>query len=117
MRTLGFCLPLLLALTAGCASLEPAPKPLAGADIVFLAKSGKTAPQIIEEIRRSDTVLMLRASEIVALHESGVPPEVLDYLQFAQIEEIRRRERQQMMMYYGPLHGGFGGFPMGPGRR
>lgn len=111
MRTLGFCRPLLIVLAAGCASLEPAPKPLSGADIVFLAKSGKSAPQIIEEIRRSDTVLMLRASEIVGLHESGVPPEVLDYLQFAQIEEIRRRERQQMMLYWGPVHGGFGNFP------
>jgi len=116
MRTLGFSLLLPLLAAAGCAAFEPAPTPLNGADIVFLAKSGKTAPQIIEELRRSDTVLMLQASEIVSLHESGVPPAVLDYLQRAQIEEIRRRERQQFM-YWGPLHGGFGGFPMGPARR
>ena len=115
MRTLAVLLAALLA--AGCASVEPAPRPLTGADIVFLAKSGKTVPQIIEELRRSDTVLMLQASEIVGLHESGVPPAVLDYLQRAQIEEIRRRERQQMMLYWGPLHGGFGNFPFGPARR
>ena len=117
MRTLGFSLALLLLLAAGCASVEPAPKPLTGADIVFLAKSGKTAPQIIEELRRSDTVLMLQAAEIVSLHESGVPVEVLDYLQRAQMEEIRRREQQRFMMYWGPLHGGFGNFPIGPARR
>lgn len=97
--------------------MESAPKPLSGADIVFLAKRGKSAPQIVEEIRRSDTVLFLQAAEIVGLRDSGVPMEVLDYLQRAQIEEIRRRERQQMMMYYGPLHGGFGGFPIAPARR
>jgi hypothetical protein len=111
MRTLVFCLLTL----AGCASVEPA-HPLTGADIVFLAKNGKTAPQIIEELKRSDTVLALQAADIVNLHDSGVPTEVLDYLQRAQIEEIRRRERQQMM-YWGPLHGGFGNFPLGPVRR
>lgn len=116
MRTLGFSLPLLLALVAGCATVEPAPKPLTGADIVFLAKSGKTAPQIIAELRRSDTMLFLRAAEIIGLHESGVPTEVLDYLQRAQIEEIIRREREQFM-FWGPMHGGFGGFPRGPMRR
>ena len=113
MRTLGFSL--LLLLLAGCATLER-PKPLSGADIVFLAKSGKAAAQIIEELKRTDTVLLLQASDIVNLHESGVPTEVLDYLQRAQIEEIRRRERQQQM-YWGPMHGGFGNFPLGPFRR
>ena len=112
MRRLGFCLLLSL---AACATIE-SPAPLTGADIVFLAKNGKTAPQIIDELRRTDTVLALQASDIVSLHDSGVPAEVLDYLQRAQIEEIRRRERQQLM-YWGPLHGGFGNFPWGPPRR
>jgi len=112
MRRLGFCLLLSL---AACATIE-SPAPLTGADIVFLAKNGKTAPQIIDELRHSDTVLFLQASDIVSLHDSGVPAEVLDYLQRAQIEEIRRRERQQLM-YWGPLHGGFGNFPWGHPRR
>jgi hypothetical protein len=102
MRTLIFCLLVL----AGCATVPPAP-PLTGADIVFLAKSGKTAPQIIEDLQRSGTVLPLQASDIVSLHESGVPREVLDYLLRVQIEEIRRRD----MLYWGPMHGGFGGWP------
>jgi len=112
MRTLGFWLLLSL---AACATID-SPPPLTGADIVYLAKSGRTAPQIIDELRRTDTVLFLQASDMVNLHAAGVPAEVLDYLQRAQIEEIRRRERQQLM-YWGPLHGGFGNFPWGPPRR
>ena len=115
MRTLGFPLPLglsiVLLLAAGCATLD-SPKPLTGADIVFLAKSGKTAPEIVAELKRTDTILTLRASDIVALHESGVPKEVLDHLQHVQIEEIRRRDRQQHI-YWGRLHGGFGFWPRG----
>ena len=98
MRTLGFSL-FLLAL-AGCATLD-GPKPLSGADIVFLAKNGKAAPEIIEELRRTGTVLPLQASDIVALHESGVPKEVLDYLQRVQIDEIRWRERYSQSYWYG----------------
>ena len=109
MRTLGFCL--LLLVLAGCATIER-PKPLAGADIVFLAKSGKSAPQIIEELKRTDTVLPLQASDILALHESGVPNEVLDYLQRAQIDEIRWRDRYSQMYWYGPgFYRGFGPCP------
>ena len=87
--------PLLLAcvaLAAGCAS-GPAREPLTGAGIVALARDGKSAAQIIEELERTGTVLPLQASDIVALHESGVPDEVLDYLQRAQIDDIRWRDR------------------------
>ena len=118
MRT-GFSLPLgfslalgfslLLLLAAGCATLER-PKPLTGADIVFLAKNGKSAPQIIEELKRTDTVLPLQASDFLGLHEAGVPAEVLDYLQRAQIDEIRWRDRYSQM-YWSPLYRGFGPCP------
>ena len=116
MRTLGFSLRLgfsfLLLLAAGCASVEPRPKPLTGAEIVFLAKNGKSAPQIIEELKRTDTVLPLQASDILALHESGVQKEVLDYLQRAQIEDIRWRDRHSQTYWYGPgFYRGFGPCP------
>jgi hypothetical protein len=113
MRTLGFCL-LLLAL-AGCATGDR-PKPLSGADIVFLAKGGKTAPEIIEELKRTDTVLPLQASDIVKLHDEGVPTEVLDYLQAAQIGEIRYRDRVMMYGGFGPFYRGMGPCPF-PYRR
>jgi len=121
MSTLGFPLSLGLSLlllsAAGCATLE-GPKPLTGAQVVELAKSGRTAPQIIEELKRTRTVLSLQASDIVALHESGVPNEVLDYLQQAQIEEIRWRERLSQSYWYGPgLYRGFDPYPLPPPRR
>ena len=112
MRTLGFCLILLLA--TGCATVEQ-PKPLTGADIVSLAKSGKTAPEIIGELQRTYTVLPLQASDIVSLHASGVPNEVLDYLQRAQIDEIRWRDRFSQGYWYGPgYYRGFGPCPFPP---
>jgi hypothetical protein len=120
MRTLGFPLSLafsfLLLLASGCATLD-APKPLTGAEIVELAKSGKPAPAIIEELRRTGTVLTLQASDIVALHESGVPREVLDYLQQAQLEEARWRERNAQNFWYGiGIYRGFDPYPLPPRR-
>lgn len=116
MRTLGFSLLLALA-AAGCASLEPRPNPLSGAEIVALAREGKSAQQIIEELKRTDTVLPLNASDIVALHESGVPSEVLDHLQRAQIDDIRWRDRNSAF-WYGPFNRGFGPCPWpSPGLR
>jgi hypothetical protein len=100
MTRLGFLL--ICTLLAGCATIDR-PKPLTGADIVALAKEGKTPAQIIEELKRTDTVLALRASDYVALHEAGVPDEVLNYLQLAQIEDIRWRERS--LYWYGPGYG------------
>ena len=113
MRTLGFWV-FVLALS-GCATLFERPPPLSGADIVNLAKSGRTAPEIIEELKRTDTVLPLQASDIVALHESGVPKEVLDYMQRAQIDEIRWRDRYSQGYWYGPgYYRGFGPCPFPP---
>jgi hypothetical protein len=105
MRTLGFSLILAaLLLAAGCATVS-AP-PMTAADVMAMAKQGKSAEEIIAELKRTDTVLALRASEYVALHEGGVPDQVLDYLQLAQIEDIRWRERQ--LYWYGPYDHGWG---------
>src|ERR1700674_4507836 len=110
MRKLAVLLSVLL--VAGCASVER-PKPLTGADIVILAKNGKTAPEIIEELRRTDTVLPLQASDFVRLHDEGVPAEVLNYLQLALINDIRWRDQ---MYWYGPMYRGMGPCPL-PYRR
>lgn len=92
MRTLA-ALTLAALVLAGCATAEPRPQPLTPQQIVFLAREGKSAQEIIRELERSRTVLLLSASEIVELHEAGVPREVLDHLQRVQIEEIGWRSR------------------------
>jgi hypothetical protein len=104
MRTLAFSALLLL---TGCATLD-APPPLSGAEVVELARAGKTAPEIIAELQRTATVLPLAASDIVSLHEAGVPDEVLDYLQRVQIDALLWQERN---MWWGGWGGGaFGGW-------
>ena len=105
----------LLLLVAACASIDSQP-PLTGADIVILAKSGKTAPEIIDALKRTDTVLSLQASDYVKLHDEGVPDEVLDYLQLALINEIRWRDRNSQPYWVGPIYRGLGPCP-GPYRR
>jgi len=80
------------ALLAGCAVFEPRPASLTREDVVRLARAGEPAPGIIRKLEESETVLLLSASDILRLHKEGVPQEVLDYLQRAQIEAIRRRD-------------------------
>ena len=109
MRRLAF--PLILLALAGCATIER-PKPLTSEDVVALAKSGRSRAQIIEELKNTDTVLTLQASDFVRLHQAGVPTEVLDHLQRAQIDEIRWRDRYSQN-YWSPLYRGFGPCPWG----
>ena len=105
MRRLVFLL--LILLLAACATAQR-PKPLTSGEVIKLAQDGKSAPQIIDELKRTDTVLPLQASDFLKLHQAGVQPEVLDYLQRAQIEEIRWRDRYSQMYWYGPLYRGYG---------
>ena len=113
MKRLAFSL--LMFFAAGCATLDR-PKPLTSQDVIALAKSGKASKDIIEELKRTDTVIPLSATEIVRLHEAGVPTEVLDYLQRVQIDEIRWRDRWSQMYWYGygPLYRGVGPCPWPP---
>jgi hypothetical protein len=113
MRTLAFSA--LWLLLAGCATVD-APPPLSGAEIVELARSGKSAPEIIAELQRTGTVLPLAASDIVSLHEAGVPDEVLDYLQRAQIDALLWQERRDMWWYGGGAFGGWSYTPRNRGR-
>ena len=76
-----------------------------GTDVVEMAKNGKSSQEIIAELQRTWTVLPMQAANIVAMHEAGVPTEVLDYLQRAQIEEIRWRDRAWYGPAYGPYYG------------
>jgi hypothetical protein len=107
-----------IALLGACAGLEPGPPPLTSADIVQLSKSGEPPASIVDRLRESGTVLWLSASDIVKLRDAGVPNEVLDYLQAAQMAELRRRSQFDQMLY-GPELSPFSrcGGPNFPGGR
>jgi hypothetical protein len=90
--------------SAGCAGLEPLPAPLTRSEVIMLAKTGASAQVIIGELERTRTVLWLSGSDIVQLHEAGVPREVLDYLQRVQIAQARRDERFDLMYPYSPFY-------------
>ena len=69
-----------------------------------MTKSGTSAQEIIDRLKSTGTVIFLSASDIVRLHREGVAPEVLDWLQRAQIEEVARTERFRSP--YSPYYGG-----------
>jgi hypothetical protein len=96
-----------LVVLAGCATLPPA---LTRDDVVQMSKAGDPPQAIIERLRESRTVMPLSASDLVRLNKEGVATEVLDYLQFAQLNEIRRREQLYSMMY---PPAGYGPYPCG----
>jgi hypothetical protein len=94
-------------LAGGCATLS-GPPPLTRDDLVRMAKTGDSPQAIIDRLRDTGTVLALSASDIVRLHQSGVPHEVLDYLQQVQIAEVRRRDA---LLYSYPPYASFFGCP------
>lgn len=89
-----------LALTAaaalvlgGCATLGMVrPEPVTVEQVVAMSRSGQPADAIIEQMRDSGTVYRLSASQLVKLHDDGVPDAVLDYMQETYLEWVRRRQ-------------------------
>jgi hypothetical protein len=105
-----------LLLLSGCASLDPRPAPMSREDIVALAKSGAPPADVIDRLRQSRTVLPLSATDILQLSGAGVPREVLDYLQAAQVADLRQRLQFNRFLYGPELSpfprcGGFGRAP------
>ena len=101
-----------LILLGGCAGMDTRPPPLSRDEVVNLARSGMPPSEIIARLQQTDTVMLLSASEILRLSAEGVPPEVLDWLQQAQIAELRRRDAFAHL-YGFPRYGAFGPCPPG----
>jgi hypothetical protein len=91
---------LALALLDGCASMQHPPPPSID-QIVELAHAGTPAEEMIRQLQDSRAVYPLTATQIVKLHEDGVPDTVLDYMQNAYAESIRRDARMQYEGAYG----------------
>jgi hypothetical protein len=78
----------------GCAGLHRRPPPSID-QIVEMARAGKPAEEIVRELQETRAVYPLTASQIVKLHEQGVPDSVLDYMQNVYAEAIRQDARMQ----------------------
>ncbi len=86
----GLCLSLL----GSCAGMQRRPPPSID-QIVEMAKAGKPAEDIVRELQETRAVYPLTASQIVKLHDQGVPEAVLDYMQNAYADSIRWEARMQ----------------------
>ena len=79
---------LCLAVLAGCAG-TPRRAPPSIEQVVEMSQAGKPAEEIIRELQDTRAVYPLTGSQIVRLHDQGVPDAVLDYLQNAYADSIR----------------------------
>ncbi len=91
---IGIAIVVLCLWLAGCAGLQRRPPPSID-QIVEMAKAGKPAEEIVRELQDTRAVYPLTASQIVSLHEQGVPDAVLDYMQNTYAESIRWDARMQ----------------------
>lgn len=117
MRSLRILIVASALLAAGCAGLETAPE-MTRADIVRMTRAGDPPAAIVERLKSTRSVVWVTAAEAAELREAGVAPEVLDYVQAAQISEMRRRAQFDQLLY-GPERTPFSrcsGFPTGDGR-
>ncbi len=99
---------------SACATMNsPELQPLSLDQIVALAKGGKDAPTIINEIKITQTSYDIAASQYAKLSRDGVPDAVLDYMQQGQLkmaERQGRREAREDLWLYGRGWGwGYGG--------
>ena len=77
----------------GCAILgvsRQRPAPVMVPEVVQMSKAGVPVETILQKMRDSETIYRLTASQLVHLHEEGVPNAVLDYMQETYLEAVRR---------------------------
>jgi hypothetical protein len=99
-------------LLASCASFnEPERLPMTLEQVVGLAKDGKDAQTIIQEIQASRTLFDITASQYAKLSRDGVPDAVIDFMQNGQLkmaERQGRREGMQDAWFWGRGYWGYG---------
>lgn len=78
---------------SGCALLglgRQRPAPVTVPEVVQMSKAGVPVETILQKMRDSGTTYRLTASQLVHLHDEGVPDAVLDYMQETYLEAVRR---------------------------
>lgn len=79
-------------LVSGCAGLERRPPPTLE-EVVEMSRAGTAPEEIVRTLQETGAVYPLTGSQIARLHRDGVADPVLDYLQNAWTEAIRRDAR------------------------
>ncbi|HZQ61048.1 MAG TPA: hypothetical protein VFC24_06850 [Casimicrobiaceae bacterium] len=70
-------------------------------DVLGMAKHGDPPDVIVRRLEQAHGFYPLTASQIVALHDEGMPLPVLDYMQQTYVHQIRREERFQLPQRFG----------------
>ncbi|MEI6736904.1 MAG: hypothetical protein WCL29_00325 [Pseudomonadota bacterium] len=87
-----------LGILTGCVNLaEPQRQPMTLEQVVTLAKDGKDAQNIIQEIQTSRTLFDVTASQYAKLSRDGVPDAVIDFMQNGQLKMAARQGRREAM--------------------
>jgi hypothetical protein len=109
------CLIVVLYLLAACAAAPTSLELPKLEEIVQMGRDKVAPEEIIAVMRETHAVYFLSGSELVRLHEQGVPDAVIDEIQRAQIEATRDQEWQRAtsrkVYWYDP----YGGWMQQPG--
>lgn len=99
-------------LITSCATVnEPERAPMTLEQVVALAKEGKDAQAIIQEIQASRTMYDITASQYAKLSRDGVPDAVLDFMQNGQMRLVARQARRDALddaFFWGRGYWGYG---------
>jgi hypothetical protein len=98
----------------GCATLGArTPPPVTVSEVVQMSQAGVPADTIIKKMRDSGMVYRLTASQLVHLHDEGVPDAVLDYMQQTYLQAVRREQALEDWDHwaFGPDGFWYGGWP------
>lgn len=88
-----------LMLLSGCAGLERRPPPTLE-EVVEMSRAGTAPEDIVRTLQETGAVYPLTGTQIVRLHQDGVADPVLDYMQSAWADAIRRDARWRYESQY-----------------
>lgn len=88
---------------------------LAVAEIVQMSRAGVADATIIDQIRSSGTVYALTASQLADLRQQGVHDPVINYMEQAHLQSVRKHQRLSDQRYWNTGNDGYryGGYPFG----
>ncbi len=94
-------LSLLLCVTA-CATVASRPAPPTVDQIIAMSRAGVPPDEIVRQMRETNGVYELSASQLAVLKEQGVHDAVIDYMQRTYLAEARREQASADWLNAGP---------------